>query len=173
MEIRRITQTSDPLYEQAMALYTISFPFHEQRQALSQSQILQQDAYHFDVICDNGEFVGEILYWDIGNALYIEHFCVSPAMRNRHYGQRILSAYQSTPLILEIDPPEEELSMRRKGFYGRCGFTENPYAHVHPPYHPGNPGHRLVVMSSPEKLTPDAYAHFYRFLRDTVMKHAY
>ena len=54
MEIRRITQTSDPLYEQAMALYTISFPFHEQRQALSQSQILQQDAYHFDVICDNG-----------------------------------------------------------------------------------------------------------------------
>ena len=51
MEIRRITQTSDPLYEQAMALYTISFPFHEQRQALSQSQILQQDAYHFDVIC--------------------------------------------------------------------------------------------------------------------------
>ena len=103
MEIRRITQTSDPLYEQAMALYTISFPFHEQRQALSQSQILQQDAYHFDVICDNGEFVGEILYWDIGNALYIEHFCVSPAMRNRHYGQRILSAYQSTPLILEID----------------------------------------------------------------------
>lgn len=173
MEIRRITQTSDPLYEQAMALYTISFPFHEQRQALSQSQILQQDAYHFDVICDNGEFVGEILYWDIGNALYIEHFCVSPAMRNRHYGQRILSAYQSTPLILEIDPPEEELSMRRKGFYERCGFTENPYAHVHPPYHPGNPGHRLVVMSSPEKLTADAYERFYRFLLDTVMKHAY
>ncbi len=49
MEIRRITQTSDPLYEQAMALYTISFPFHEQRQALSHSQILQKDAFHFDV----------------------------------------------------------------------------------------------------------------------------
>ena len=173
MEIRRITQTSDPLYEQAMALYTISFPFHEQRQALSQSQILQQDAYHFDVICDNGEFVGEILYWDIADALYIEHFCVSPAMRNRHYGQRILSAYQSTPLILEIDPPVDALCLRRKGFYARCGFTENPYAHVHPPYHPGNPGHRFVVMSSPEKLTPDAYERFYRFLLDTVMKHAY
>lgn len=42
-----------------------------------------------------------------------------------------------------------------------------------PPYHPGNPGHRLVVMSSPEKLTPDAYERFYRFLLDTVMKHAY
>lgn len=140
MEIRRITQTSDPLYEQAMALYTISFPFHEQRQALSQSQILQQDAYHFDVICDNGEFVGEILYWDIADALYIEHFCVSPAMRNRHYGQRILSAYQSTPLILEIDPPVDALCLRRKGFYERCGFTENPYAHVHPPLSPRESG---------------------------------
>ena len=117
--------------------------------------------------------MGEILYWDIAEALYIEHFCVSPAMRNRHYGQRILSAYQSTPLILEIDPPVDALCLRRKGFYERCGFTENPYAHVHPPYHPGNPGHRLVVMSSPEKLTPDAYERFYRFLLDTVMKHAY
>ena len=173
MEIRRITQTSDPLYEQAMALYTISFPFHEQRQALSQSQILQQDAYHFDVICDNGEFVGEILYWDIGNALYIEHFCVSPAMRNRHYGQRILSAYQSTPLILEIDPPEEELSMRRKGFYERCGFMANPYAHVHPAYHRECEGHGLVVMSRPEKLTGKQYDDFAAYLRRVVMKDAF
>ena len=82
MEIRRITQTPDPLYEQAMALYTISFPFHEQRQALSQSQILQQDAYHFDVICDNGEFVGEILYWDIADALY--RFLLDAVMKHAY-----------------------------------------------------------------------------------------
>ena len=53
MEIRRITQMSDPLYEKALHLYGISFPAHEQREPLSQGQILQQDAYHFDVICDN------------------------------------------------------------------------------------------------------------------------
>ena len=173
MEIRRIIETKDPLYEEALRLYRISFPAHEQRELLSQERILRQDAYHFDVICDNGEFVGEILYWDIGGAFYIEHFCILPAMRNRHYGQKILNAYQQTPLILEIDPPEDEISVRRKGFYERCGFAANSYPHVHPAYHPGNMGHKLVVMSSPKMLEPDEYARFNQFLQDTVMRGVY
>ena len=173
MEIWRITQTCDPLYEKALQLYSISFPSHEQRESLSQEQVLQQDAYHFDVICDSGEFIGEILYWDIGSAFYIEHFCVLPAMRNKHYGQKILNAYQPTPLILEIDPPVDELSIRRKGFYERCGFVANPYYHIHPAYHRGNAGHELVIMSSPEMLKPDEYERFNHYLQDTVMKNVY
>ena len=170
MEIKRITHTSDPLYEKALALYQISFPAHEQRELLSQQQILQQSDYHFDVVCTGGEFVGEILYWNIGGAFYIEHFCVLPAMRNRHYGQRILHAYQKTPLILEIDPPADDISFRRKGFYERCGFAENPYPHVHPPYHKGNRGHELVVMSCPEEITQEAYNAFDKYLEREVMR---
>lgn len=173
MEFRRITQANDPLYEEALRLYGISFPAHEQREALSQEQILQQEAYHFDVVCDQGEFIGEILYWDLGGVFYIEHFCVLPAMRNRRYGQRILNTYQHTPLILEIDPPADELSVRRKGFYERCGFVENPYSHVHPAYHRGNSGHALVVMSSPKMLDAAEYERFNQFLRNVVMKNAY
>jgi len=173
MEIRRLTQITDPLYEQAIALYKISFPAHEQREARSQSQILQQESYHFDVICDNGEFIGEILYWDIGGAFYIEHFCILPSMRNKHYGQKVLSAYQPTTLILEIDPPVNEIAIRRKGFYERCGFVENPYFHVHPAYHRGNQGHELVIMSSPEMLTPDEYERFRSYLQNTIMKDVY
>lgn len=173
MEIHRITQSDSPLYQKAIDLYRISFPFHEQREKPSQLQILQQDAYHFDIICDNGEFVGEILYWDIGGAFYIEHFCVLPSQRNKHYGQKILNIYQATPLILEIDPPVDEVSIRRKGFYERCGFVENPYRHIHPPYHAENHGHELVIMSSPRMLEADEYGCFNHYLQDTVMKDVY
>ncbi len=173
MEIHRITQSDSPLYQKAIDLYKISFPFHEQREKPSQLQILQQDAYHFDIICDNGEFVGEILYWDIGGAFYIEHFCVLPSQRNKHYGQKILNVYQATPLILEIDPPVDEVSIRRKGFYERCGFVENPHRHIHPPYHAGNHGHELVIMSSPRMLEADEYGCFNHYLQDTVMKDVY
>lgn len=173
MEIRRITQADDPLYEEALRLYSISFPPHEQREALSQEQILRQAAYHFDVVCDQGNFIGEILYWELGGALYIEHFCVLPVLRGRRYGQRILNAYQHTPLILEIDPPADELSICRKGFYERCGFVENPYFHVHPAYHRGNPGHELVVMSAPKVLDAAEYERFSQYLRNIVMKNAY
>ncbi len=173
MEIYRITQPSDPLYQKAIDLYKISFPPHEQREEASQLRILQQNDYHFDAVCDNGEFVGEILYWDIGGAFYIEHFCVLPTKRNQHYGQRILNNYQTTTLILEIDPPVDEISNRRKGFYERCGFVANPYPHIHPPYHCGNTGHKLVIMSSPEILKQDEYNHFNRYLQETVMENVY
>lgn len=173
MEIKRLTDTNDPLYEKAMALYKISFPEHEQREAASQRSILHQPDYHLDVVCDNGEMIGEILYWDIGGALYIEHFCVLPAMRNRRYGQKILKAYGATPLILEIDPPVDEIAVRRKAFYDRCGFVENPYPHIHPAYHRDHAGHELVVMSFPKMLKAEEYEHFHRYLQDIVMKDVY
>lgn len=169
MKFERITTPEHPLYVDAINLYKISFPPHEQREEASQIEILRNVTYHFDAVCDDGIFIGEILYWNIGHFLYIEHFCVLPAMRNKHYGQKILATLQEKPLILEIDPPVDAVSRRRKGFYERCGFVENPYPHIHPPYHKGNVGHNLIVMSSPKILTPGEYKIFRQTLRDTIM----
>ncbi len=169
MNFERIASTENPFYADAVNLYKISFPIHEQREEASQNEILTNADYHFDVVCDNGKLIGEILYWDIGDFRYIEHFCILPSMRNQHYGQRILSALQDKSLILEIDPPIDAISQRRKGFYERCGFVENPYPHTHPPYHKGNSGHDLVVMSAPRILTPEEYEIFGQALRSVVM----
>ncbi len=173
MEFERITTPEHPLYSEAIALYKISFPPHEQRESASQEEILADPAYHFTAVCDGGRFIGDVLYWDIGGALYIEHLCVAPAERSRRYGQRILEALQDKPLILEIDPPVDDISRRRRGFYERCGFVENPYPHVHPPYHKGNTGHELVVMSYPKALTPDEYEAFREALENMVMARVY
>lgn len=171
--IHRITNATDPYYNDAIALYKGSFPSHELREGKSQIEILSNPLYHFDVIFDEGIFIGEILYWEVGEFLYIEHFCISPEMRNKRYGQNVLKMYQDRPLILEIDPPIDEISIRRKGFYERCGFVENPYPHIHPPYHKANKGHDLVIMSSPEGLTKHQATLFQDFLRDVVMKNVY
>lgn len=173
MKFERITASEHPLYADAIDLYKISFPYHEQREAISQNEILRNSDYHFDVVCEDNRFIGEILYWDIGDFRYIEHFCVMPSMRNHHYGQNILAALQDKPLILEIDPPVSEISQRRKGFYERCGFVENPYPHIHPPYHQGNAGHELVIMSSPKTITSEEYEMFLRALHDIVMSGAW
>ena len=137
MNLERITSPLHPLYKQALELYQISFPFHEQREAFSQAAILHDDAYHFDLIYDAGTFVGLVLYWESLDYIYIEHFCILPEMRNKQYGRRALSLLKmrQKTLILEIDPPIDAISVRRKGFYERCGFVENPYPHIHPPYH--------------------------------------
>ena len=60
-------------------------------------------------------------------------------------------------VILEIDPPKDEVSIRRKQFYERNSFIENPYFHIHPPYHKENQGHELLIMSSPIQITEEIY----------------
>lgn len=35
-----------------------------------------------------------------------------------------LLAADGLPVILEIDPPLDAVSIRRRGFYQRCGFKE-------------------------------------------------
>lgn len=173
MNFERITRTDHPLYQKAIHLYETSFPFHEQREAVSQSQILSHSTYHFDVVSDDEEMIGTVLYWEIGDFLYIEHFCVLPSMRNQRYGQKILERLQTKPLILEIDPPIDEISRRRQGFYERCGFVANSQPHVHPAYHKNDSGHELVVMSSPKELTTDEYDLFHRYLQNIIMKDAF
>lgn len=55
-------------------------------------------------------------------------------------------ARQNKTIILEIDPLVDDASVRRKGFYERCGYVANAFAHVHPPYQAANRGHELIVM---------------------------
>lgn len=174
MTFERITCTTHPMYQEALALYKISFPPHEQRESLSQEQILQYRDYHFTLIYDGEIFVGLILYWEWDNFIYVEHFCIFPDKRNRRYGQIALGLLSETKktLILEIDPPVNDIAIRRKGFYTRCGFVENPFPHIHPPYHCDTRGHELVIMSYPRRIAEKEYDDFYRYLVNQVMGNA-
>lgn len=83
MTFERITSPSHPLYAEAMALYGISFPAHEQRETPSQTAILTHPDYHFTAILDGSHFVGDMLYWETPDFRYIEHFCILPALRGQ------------------------------------------------------------------------------------------
>ncbi len=175
LHFERLTTTTHPLYEKAIALYRISFPYHEQREAPSRKRILEDDAYHFNLIFDEKVFLGLALYWEIGDFLYIEHLCILPEMRGRKYGQTTLKllAESGKLIFLEINPPSDDMARRRKNFYERCGFAENPYPHIHPPYHRGNTGHSLVVMTYPHPIDPTFYDTFNAYLKDHIMNRAF
>ena len=74
MTFERIPSPSHPLYADAMVLYGISFPAHEQRETPSQTAILTHPDYHFTAILDGSHFVGDMLYWETPDFRYIEHF---------------------------------------------------------------------------------------------------
>ena len=170
----RCRDAGDPLMEAAMALYRRSFPAHELRLWPDQQAVMNDLLYHFDLCLLDGALAGLILYWDFGAYIYVEHFCVEPSMRGHGLGTLILAelAKKSRPIILEIDPLTDDVAVRRKGFYERCGYVANGFAHVHPPYQAANHGHALIVMSHPRALSQAEFDTFTVDLREKVMKYS-
>ena len=109
MTFERIPSPSHPLYADAMALYGISFPAHEQRETPSQTAILTHPDYHFTAILDGSTFVGDMLYWETPDFRYIEHFCILPALRGQRYGSRALSMLPNDPLSISDSNTQTKL----------------------------------------------------------------
>jgi ribosomal protein S18 acetylase RimI-like enzyme len=165
----RITSVRDALFAPAWALYSESFPKDERRSLAAQEKLLSDEDYRFEAICEDGGFAGLLLLWKTAEFVYVEHFAVCPQLRCRGVGGRalrlLLAQYPS--VILEIEPPADTLSRRRKRFYERLGLRENPYLHVQPPYQADCGPTRLVVMSRPA-LTRAEFARFSAFFHTRV-----
>lgn len=171
MEFSRLTSANDVLFKKAFDLYKVSFPEHEQREFENQTAVLNNSAYHCDVILEKDVFVGIIFYWETPRYAYIEHFAIDPGMRGNSMGSRCLKKFcdRHGLVILEIDPPVEPISIRRKNFYMRLGFQENNYQHKHPAYRKQNLPHELTVMSFPRCISEIEYMEFNEYLKKTIM----
>ena len=174
MRFQRLTSADDALFEEAFALYGVGFPEHERRDGEKQRALMANPLYHFDAIMDGGTFAGIMLYWLFPRYAYIEHFAIHPDRRGKSLGSGSLRLFcrRHEPVILEIDPPVDAVSVRRESFYKRLGFAANSFDHAHPAYRRSFPPHRLVVMSHPRSLTEGEYGRFAGDLAAVVMADA-
>ncbi|WP_081676841.1 GNAT family N-acetyltransferase [Paenibacillus alvei] len=73
--------------------------------------VLNNSAYHCEVIIEDDEFIGLIFYWRTERFSYIEHFAINPNMRGNNLGSRCLQEFIAHGnVILEIDPPKDPIS---------------------------------------------------------------
>lgn len=123
---------------------------------------------------ENRELVGILLYWDLDNCKYIEHLAISPSLRGKNYGSRVLKEFceNNGTIILEIDPPVDDISIKRLNFYSNLGFKLQEFEHIHPPYRRDYKGHKLKVMSFNRNLSEDEYNTFNVFLKERIMKYS-
>ena len=164
---------SDKGWAEAWALYEASFPDCERWDGTGYDRAFGDPHFEADGIWRGDEFIGILFHWNAGDYRYVEHLAVSPRLRGQNMGSKALAAFcQGRRVILEIDPPEDEISVRRQHFYQRLGFVANPYAYIHPsfrrPFHP----HRLVLMSYPEALTYEEARGFADFIREQVLRYS-
>ena len=174
-QLRRIPFRSpaDKGWEEADTLYRAAFPAKEIRSAEDHLRALQDPLYKAEGIWLDERFAGLLYYWELGDSRYIEHLAVDPALRGRHIGSDVLAVFcRGKRVILEIDPPENPVALRRLHFYERLGFVSNPQLFLHPSFRKPFETHRLVLMSYPSPLEHDEARAFADFVRERVLRYS-
>lgn len=164
---------ADRGWDEALAIYRNSFPGKEQRSTEEHLRALGDPAFEADGIWLGDSLAGILYHWRYDGWYYIEHLAVSPALRGQHMGSRALEAFcRDKRVILEIDPPVDDISIRRLHFYERLGFIENPQEYIHPSFRRPFEQHRLVLMSYPAPLTNAEARDFADFVRERVLRYS-
>ena len=162
---------TDAEFNSVFDLMSSSFPKDEMRSREKQFLLLDKEEYQLWGVKDGDLLCGFFALWEFSDFIYIEHFCMLPDVRGRGCGSRALELLRARgkTIILEIDPPVDDISRRRKGFYERNGFIANGYDYTHLPYHRDCKGHRLVIMTSPRRIDEAEYNNFLDYMRRRVM----
>lgn len=164
---------ADRGWKEAAALYDAAFPAKEIRSGEEHRKALADPLFRADGIWRDGEFAGLLYYWKFNDWFYIEHLAVDPSMRGKNIGSEALGAFcRGKKVLLEIDPPEDEISIRRLHFYQRVGFVENPYLYLHPSFRRPFETHRLVLLSYPGPLGTNEARAFADFVRERVLRYS-
>ena len=173
MKRLRIKNTSDTYFLEAWQLYEDAFPIEERRLLDDQSLVLQNEEYHFDVLINNNQFMGFILWWDFDTNRYIDHFATAVAQRNQGLGKTILNSFiesSNKPIILEVELPICNLNKRRIQFYKNVGFKQNQHPYKMPPLRKGYPAVELLLMTYPNSISVKEMALFVEKCHPIIFK---
>ena len=121
---------------------------------------LNDEKYSIYHVVDGDTRVGFMTVWELSGFAFLEHFVTYEFFRNKGYGHRALSLLKEKfeSIILEAEPPHEDIQKRRISFYERNGFIKNDFPYIQPPYRASDTGVRLILMSYPLSLCdPDPY----------------
>lgn len=165
---------SDKGWDEAWELYEQAFPYNERWSAEGYDRALGDPRFEADGIWRGEEFIGLLFHWDVGQYRYVEHLAVSPALRGQNMGSQALTAFcrKVGRVILEIDPPVDDISIRRRHFYERLGFVTNPYEYIHPSFRKPFKPHQLILMSYPGPITYEEARGFADFVREAVLSYS-
>lgn len=133
-------------------IYEDSFPVNERREYDKILRLIgDNDAYMMEAVYDDDVVVGLISSWNLRGWRYVEHFAIDATQRGRGVGLRVLKLFierSLSPIVLEVEPPIDELSKRRVAFYNSVGFVlHDTHRYIQPPYGEGLDAVALKLMT--------------------------
>ena len=138
IKIKRVGEVSDYIER----LYVESFPADERRPPDEWRRLIGEGRTQLYEVMADGETVGFITVWDLGDIAYGEHFAIDPSLRGAGIGGKVFDEVVAAvtavvkPMLLEVEMPESSREAERRiGFYERHGFhVLKGYDYVQPAY---------------------------------------
>ncbi len=162
-------------FETFWKIYEESFPPDERRSKEQQLEIFNAENYDVIEILDEAQsnLIGFIAYWEFEEFIFVEHFALSKSERGKGTGGKYLKdfvANHEKPIVLEVEPPVDEITWRRVKFYQRLGWHLSDFQHIQKAYVTGRNGVLLQLMSYPEPLNDRAFQIIEETLFSTLYK---
>lgn len=154
-------KTHSEFITKSRKLYESAFPPSERRPTDNWiNKINNEPAFAIYFIVDEEQqFLGFVTLWNFDCCSYIEHFATLDHMRGQGIGGRAIDMLRALELgkciILEAEPPETPMAIRRIEFYKRHGFRLLDYKYIQPPYSPENVAIPLKLMTNIDNIEKD------------------
>ena len=153
IKLQQIKSQASPYWDSLVRVYHTSFPIDEQRPIEDIARLIEHDNRFIAYALTDKEsaFIGLLTTWHFEKFIYIEHFAIDPTRRSQGHGSEALKTFiqeHGKPIILEAEPPTETLSIRRIGFYERCGLILYDFPYIQPAYTPESNPIELRLMGT-------------------------
>ncbi len=170
------TPPSSALLERIFPILDESFPpeifygYHRLAQ-----NVLEKSTFHVVEHQADGRTVACLCYFDLPPFYFIEYLATDPQYRSGGIGGRMIDwlKAQGRPVVLESEPPHDEICRRRIAYYQRKGFRMQDYDYIMPPMGPGKRPEPMLLMSTVdlsrrqlEELERTLYHDVYRLPAD-------
>jgi ribosomal protein S18 acetylase RimI-like enzyme len=162
--------TSDEL-ETIREIYLSSFPASERREFSELQKLLARPENQMFQVCTNQAIIGFISLWIFAEFVFVEHFAISSPQRGKGFGktimQRVMEVF-AKPIVLEVEPPTDDVSSRRVRFYSGLGMSILPVVYIQPSYDGVKPPVELRLMTNYSQPTDAWVEHCVSIITSTV-----
>ena len=160
-------------FEKVYELMKNSFPDSEYRTYQEQKKLLIDDKYTVFTRNKDDDVSAFIAVWNLKNFTFLEHFAVLEKFRGKGFGSEFLLGVMKrlqNKIILEVEPPDDEVSKRRIRFYERVEFKLNDFYYEQASLRENYAYHELKIMSYPDfinekefsKIKKEIYRYVYK-----------
>ncbi|NHB67173.1 GNAT family N-acetyltransferase [Perlabentimonas gracilis] len=157
--------------EQIRELYVNSFPAYERREFNELVTQLSKPNFKIFRVLNINVNVGFISIWNFIDFTFVEHFAVSPEHRGRGVGKEVMTTLvrnEEKPIVLEVEPPIDDLSIRRVKFYKELGFAILPQVYMQPSYDGVKPQVELRLMTTHPAIAKERVAQWVKTIASNV-----